>query len=410
MFRRDVSWGGRNMRSVWRTILLAAAAAPLAGCLTYGSIQNRGTVINEGVGEMQNRGTLLNLVRASRSEPLYFLSVNQIQAQSSAQLQLGLPQVVARGLLPGSAAIPKGTLIFGNNNTNIAQTNTNTNFQVGVYSSKDFYAGLLTPLGLDEVDLLLHQGFSRELVFYLVIDKVKVTPQPNGESYILFNDPSDPANWAAFKALVQDAMQFGITTEVPPTGEGAGPTQVKAQTGSGSGGATLGNAGAIQFMLTAQNPPSKARLCFERALATADAKQQFDKLANKPLYCGDKREEENNTTYVVLNGQELKIEVIPRSTYGIFAYLGRIMPDPPVLTPFPLPEEKALSGALLTVNTGAPLPSGCFTSVSYAGKNYCVPQEGDDSTKSIFNILTALVALKQSPGDLPATQSVLVAP
>ena len=240
------------MRSVWRTILLAAAAAPLAGCLTYGSIQNRGTVINEGVGDMQNRGTLLNLVRASRSEPLYFLSINQIQAQSSAQLQLGLPQVVARGLLPASAAIPKGTLIFGNNNTNIAQTNTNTNFQVGVYNSKDFYAGLLTPLGLDEVDLLLHQGFSRELVFYLVIDKVKVTPQPNGESYILFNDPSDPANWAAFKALVQDAMQFGITTEVPLKDEGDGPTQVKAQAGSGSGGATLGNAGAIQFMLTAQ--------------------------------------------------------------------------------------------------------------------------------------------------------------
>ena len=315
---------------------------------------------------------------------------------------------MARGLLPGSAAIPKGTLIFGNNNTNVAQTNTNTNFQVGVYSSKDFYAGLLTPLGLDEVDLLFHQGFSRELIFYLVIDKVKVTPQPNGESYILYNDPSDPVDWSAFKALVQNAMQFGITTEVPERDESVGPSQVKAQ--SGSSGGSLGNAGSIQFLLTAQNPPSKARLCFERALATVDAKQQFDKLATPPAYCGEKRQEATNTTYVVLNGQELKIEVFPRSTYGIFNYLGRIMPDPPILTPFPLPSEKALSGSLFTVREGGPLESGCFTSVSYAGKYYCVPQEGEENTKHIFNILTALVALKQSPGDLPASTSVLVAP
>jgi hypothetical protein len=31
-------------------------------------------------------------------------------------------------------------------------------------------------------------------------------------------------------------------------------------------------------------------------------------------------------------------------------------------------------------------------------------------TKDIFNVLSVLVALKQSPGDLPATQSVLIAP
>ncbi len=397
------------MLPVLRLIAVAAASTMLSGCLTYGSIQNRGATINEGVGDMQNRGTLLNLVRASRSEPLYFLSINQVQAQSSATLNLGLPQVVARGLLPASAMIPKGTLIFGNNNTNTVNTNTNTNFQVGVYNSKDFYSGLLTPLGLDEVDLLFHQGFSRELIFFLVIDKVKVTPQPSGEAYILYNDPSNPAGFSAFKALIQNAMEFGITTEVPAKESEGGPEQVKAQSG-GSQGAALGNAGAIQFMLTAQNPPSRAQLCFERALATAAAKQQFDKLANPPAYCGEERHEATNTTYVVLNGQELKIEVTTRSTYGIFNYLGRIMPDPPVLQAFPLPAETALSGPLLTVVPRGDVPGGCFTAIDYGGKSYCVPEEDAATTKSIFNILTALVALKQSPGDLPATQSVLIAP
>jgi hypothetical protein len=39
-----------------------------------------------------------------------------------------------------------------------------------------------------------------------------------------------------------------------------------------------------------------------------------------------------------------------------------------------------------------------------------VPQESAQTTKQVFNVLSALVALKQSPGDLPASQTVLVAP
>ena len=48
--------------------------------------------------------------------------------------------------------------------------------------------------------------------------------------------------------------------------------------------------------------------------------------------------------------------------------------------------------------------------MNYEAKTYCVPQDGADITKNIFNVLSVLVALKQSPGDLPATATVLVAP
>ncbi len=397
------------MHSAMRLLAVAAIAAPLAGCLTFGSIQNRGTTINEGVGAMQNRAVLLNLVRASRSEPLYFLSVNQVQAQSSADLKLGLPQFTFGPTPPRGT--PQTQYTFGSNASSTLDNNTNTNFQVGVYNSKDFYAGLLTPLGLDEVDLLFHQGLSRELVFYLVIDKLKVTPIPTGDAFILYNDPTNPASFQQFQGFVKQAMEFGLTTEVPTPeqDEAAGPSRITAQSGA-KPGAALGSAGAIQFMLTAQSQPARAQLCFERALATAAAKKQFDALSTKPNYCGQARREEGNATYVVLNGQELKIEVTTRSIYGIFSFLGHIMPDPPVMQPFDLPAERALSGPLLTVRTDRAVSGGCFTAVSYGGKNYCVPDEGEESTKSIFNILTALVALKQSPGDLPATQSVLVAP
>jgi hypothetical protein len=70
-----------------------------------------------------------------------------------------------------------------------------------------------------------------------------------------------------------------------------------------------------------------------------------------------------------------------------------------------------LAGPLLTVTTsGGVFGGGCFTAVTYGGKTYCVPQESTQTTKQVFNVLSALTALKQSPGDLPAAQTVLVAP
>jgi hypothetical protein len=60
--------------------------------------------------------------------------------------------------------------------------------------------------------------------------------------------------------------------------------------------------------------------------------------------------------------------------------------------------------------SGGVFGAGCFTAVNYGGKSYCVPQESTQTTKQVFNVLSALVALKQSPGDLPASQAVLIAP
>jgi hypothetical protein len=58
----------------------------------------------------------------------------------------------------------------------------------------------------------------------------------------------------------------------------------------------------------------------------------------------------------------------------------------------------------VTVTQGGILGTGCFTAVNYGGRGYCVPQERAQTTKQVFNVL------KQSPGDLPASQTVLVAP
>jgi hypothetical protein len=63
---------------------------------------------------------------------------------------------------------------------------------------------------------------------------------------------------------------------------------------------------------------------------------------------------------------------------------------------------------LLAVTDGSDRP--CFASISFEGKSYCVPENGAESTKRIFGLLTQLLALKTQTGDLNATPVVRVTP
>jgi hypothetical protein len=71
--------------------------------------------------------------------------------------------------------------------------------------------------------------------------------------------------------------------------------------------------------------------------------------------------------------------------------------------------ETTADAPLFTVIKGG-TPGGCFVGLGYEGQTYCVPRDGGDNTKKIFNILNALLALKTASGDLPVTQTVRIAP
>src|SRR5665213_4437812 len=423
--------GGPVMRTSARVFVLVAISLLLSACVSTGSLANRGTSIDEGVGQMANRGILLNLARASRSEPLYFVSIGNVQATGSTDLRLGAPGFTEGASLPLAAreVIQSGSSTFLDNTIN-------TNFQMGVFNTQTFYEGMLQPLGLNDIDLLLHQGFSREMVFYLVIEKAKVTPCPlqvGTDPCILYNDPSNPS-YVMFQGAIEAAMEHGLVTEVPQSTDSlVAPTDAATDQGAaGASAAThaaveqvtaqsngdIGRAGSIDFVLRAPTDSPKAQLCFERALSTTAAKKEFDQLTAEkkpPFYCGTGHKRGSAPLTVRLfDGRDYQIVVTTRSIYGIFNYLGAVMNTPtkqqPVLVDYKVPSEVTPVGPLLTVTQGGILGTGCFTAVNYGGRGYCVPQESAQTTKKVFNVLSALVALKQSPGDLPASQTVLVAP
>jgi len=134
-------------------------------------------------------------------------------------------------------------------------------------------------------------------------------------------------------------------------------------------------------------------------------------------YCGAKpdvrsaAEAEGGPLYVTIGGQRQKIEVTTRSIYGIFYYLGHVIAngEPVVLRDYHVPNETTQEAPLIDVRTGGVGAGPCFTEVEYEERSYCAPMDSDN-TKRIFALLNALIALKQSPGDLPITQTVRIEP
>jgi hypothetical protein len=382
----------------------------LGACLSLGNIDRRAGTFNTQVADMSNQAVLFNLARASQEEPIYFLALNQISGTATTDFHASAPSFM---LGPNLPAIDKFATFNGSGNSTFLDNTTNSNFQLSVLGSQDFYNGLLGPLGLRDVDLLLHQGYSRELIFYLVIEKAKITvipPKGAPDSHIppqvVYNDPRNSQNFALFQYYIKEAMEHGLTTETFEAPAPVAPVDATAT----------------------NKPPAvlvEAELCYDKALATpADVAD-----IPKGSFCGDKPSLRTTPTasggaplYVTLHDpqfplhdQQLQIDVSTRSIYEIFYYLGHIIGSGKEvdLQGFNLPAEQIPAEPLIDVQVGNNLAKSeiggvCFSAVSYEGKSYCVPHQGATNTKRIFGILNALLALKQSVADLPTTQTVRV--
>jgi hypothetical protein len=259
------------------------------------------------------------------------------------------------------------------------------------------------PLSLRDVDLLLHQGYSRELIFYLVIANAKITfipapGEPERLPIVVYNDPQN-GSFKQFESYVRQAMEHGLTTET---------YEVEGADDSASGDPKKKSA----------STQVEAELCYDKALANPANLGHIP----KGSFCGDKPakrkagvESAGAPLYVTLDGQKLQIEVTTRSIFEIFYYLGRIVNSRQAvdLQAFTdLPAERIAAEPLIEVQEGgryADDGGACFSDVTYERQTYCVPVTGAANTKRIFGILNALLALKQSNNDLPTTQTVRIA-
>jgi hypothetical protein len=130
----------------------------LSGCLAFGDVDRRATEFDQGVGSFQNRAILLNLARASLKEPMYFISVGPANAQGQEDFRASMPSFEEGPKLTPTLH----AYTFSPGGSTYIDNQTYTSAQMNVFSTHDFYQGFMSPLSLEEVDLLLRQGYQRE--------------------------------------------------------------------------------------------------------------------------------------------------------------------------------------------------------------------------------------------------------
>jgi hypothetical protein len=400
----------RRARSVAAALLLGLA---LSACVAMGGIDRAAGTIDRSVGAARNTSILLNIVRASRQEPLYFYSISRVSGSGLEDFKFSLPSV---SVGPNRTAAQKN-FTFGTNGLNVLDSQRSGSFDVALLESKNFYQGMLAPLDLLEINLLLKQGFPRELVYRLAVQDVTVYDGKALRRYV--NDPRSK-DYPLFNVFMDAAMSHGITTETFLQEGGAHDPADKTHP---AGGLTPAARLCVDTTLVTdpkalEDVRQSGNECGKRPVVLPSADQTHGALDFESAYaaCSNATaapggpagaDVQHNRVCAHLNGQVIITQLDTRSLFGVFQYLGGLVAsgkDVP-LRGLGGPAEPLTTGPLLHVTHDR--GDGCFASVDWE-EHYCVPRADNGNLKQVFSMINALQALKTAPGDLPATQAVRI--
>jgi hypothetical protein len=427
------------------------AAGLASACVSFGGVSRTAGTIDRSAGEARNDSILLNILRASQHEPLYFYSISRVSGSGMEDFKFNLPPFT---LGPKQLAAQRN-YTFG---ADILDSQHSGSFDVALLDSKNFYQGMLAPLDLLEINLLLKQGFPRELVYRLVVQDITLYDDKGLHRYV--NDPTRGAagppipmdasladilrlaSSQDFNLYFEAAMTHGITTET--YSRYGGPDDVSDAKPSGDNGDHGGPHGDDKK--GAPSITSAARLCFDETLIEggtaignlsktdveksgnqcgvrpqmipmAEASEPLPALqeayndckkANDAAAAPTSAAQHSNRFCARFGPQIMAVQLNTRSLFGVFQYLGQVMNSSSDVELWGLgaANEPKASGRLLEISNSR--TDSCFAVISRGATRYCIPTKGGDALKETFSIINALQALKTSPGDLPATQAVRI--
>jgi hypothetical protein len=391
------------------------------GCgLLEHSLSPRTYDVNESADAVLNDSILLNIIRASYYEPLNFVAIAKYTA--GGQLTSNM-----QGTALYAASVSHPQVTYGPLTGGVQASNS---FDLNVLETKDFYNGLLKNLSATDMDFWFKQGLPRELVFYAILESIRVT-RPGGTVYEYRNDPSDD-KWTD---EVTGAVEFNSPRCIPQlTGNGFQTNydtnrelwsgvhardcrfekfrylvSLSVKYGLRIESYTVPNPKWTKDSTTEPKTLTKSRTCYDPAIVRLFG----GSVTAVPSLCGSTIKRKPIPFDLGGPGVLTAIDLTPRSAFAIFEYLGRVLASQSM-------DRVRLSGReavefgriedprVLNVVTGETL--GCFADAWYRGVHYCVPNEGSENTKRIFTLLRAVLATNLAATDLNATPTVRVTP
>lgn len=452
------------MRPFGRISVVLFAAGYLAACTEVVDLttESRYAQYNRTTDWAKNEAILLNIIRASQNQPLNFLVYQAYTGTATASATAASPGFIigpARTASQKQYTFSNSTLsITGSGTGSISVQNLDTqDFYDALLSPVDF-----TNLYAFERQGYPHELLFRLFTDYVSLKPPQDVDPQGRNGYIIYNDPSRdkqciglsesiiaaiyPAasrvhisRSICFNDLVEFALLSGLSSEIRAAAQ---PSQSKQQSDAGVTPAKTSTTNS-----NTTKPPPEGRLCFDGALANHERAEYLQhhpdsgrfldavKAAEYHPVCGGTGPRDiwprtptpgaapgkglaptsnasagTNTLEVyvrALTGKPIwdihtirhsVVEIGTRSTFSIYNFLGRLVGNQEADINLLNTREWSDDAHVLTVIKGAAV--GCFSSVGFDLGVYCVPIDGADNTKRTFSILSQLLALKTTTGDL----------
>jgi hypothetical protein len=181
-------------------LIVSAVIVILGGCSEIDAVNSRTNTMNEGVANYYSEAILLNVIRASRSEPLSFVSLTTLQGHNTINGSVGLPAITFGPHTPvvAPAQIPARNFTFA---PNTLSRSASTDFNASVVDDSASYQGLLSPISPATIGFFINQGYSRELLFFLFVDRMRLL---NLDGTLIEEYTNDPVGTRDFKVTLPD--------------------------------------------------------------------------------------------------------------------------------------------------------------------------------------------------------------
>ena len=391
-----------SKRMMWKACLAMSLAGFLAGCvmLPKERIASSTTDYNLVVEKVQNEMLLLNIVRASKRRPMYFTGFNLLRGSLSYNFQTG------------DISIPFGKIGSGLDGAySIAPSvsySTSPSFDLMVWDTKEFTAGIMTPVTMDTVYYyLVKLGWPKEMLLHLLVERIEL--YSNGEKLDGYeNDPENREKFEEFQAKLRDLSKckfVGLERSEP-----IGP---KLQ---------AGNIHDLQQLLEIH----KAGLTLDSVIEGDNEWYQLSSKKTDYFYsCSAENKSEGNT-YRIADGKGQNLQrddvqqeyrIFLRSPEGILYYLGEILRSEVDKGYVPMIEvcESRPPVPLFVVKKSSGNDSFSVVTVDYEGSKYSIPGHlatdrdngcSEDRSMQVLTFVSQLIAGQKAGMNVPVTGAV----
>ncbi|MFN8095610.1 MAG: hypothetical protein U0599_25910 [Vicinamibacteria bacterium] len=377
--------------------LALGTALAASGCVSAAQISQRTVNYNVAVESARNEMLLLNVIRARERRAMVFTGLTRISGSLRKEAQVGIAGTVGQGM-PNNAAVAPS---FGVSDA--------PSFDIAVLDSQEFTRGIMTPITFELVEYFWDQGYPREILLYLGVERVEVDCGQE-RPLALQNDPTD-RTFGAFRALVE-AISDDASWADEDTNALVGPPLDASQVSQLPGLVKLAQAhlrlvptkdGRFQLV----RPRDQMLLSLRAADPCPVPGAAGPKPVKLSLY--DTRE-----SYAMAGRAPgaRAARLVLRSPQSVLFYLGEMARPGREVTMRARAAGQAAAERRLLVVRDADVCGKALVSAEYGGKRWVIPDGRNDChpgrSLQVLALAEQLLSLQQSAHDLPAAGTVRV--